>query len=116
MAEKLKIYLQTLRKRAGLTQDELAFLLGCRCGAQISQYESLSQDPGLKKVFAFQLLFGVPAQEIFPDIFQRVQDDTFMRVQLLSQKLNRANLVDKTRKLKIINLYPSGKEVRPDQF
>jgi len=116
MAQKLNSYLKTYRKRAGLTQDELALLLGCRCGAQISQYEKLSQDPGLKTAFAFQLLFGIPAQEIFPGIFQKVQDDTVKRVQLLSRKLNEAHLVDKTKKLKITNFLSSGKEIAPDKI
>ena len=116
MAQKLNSYLRTYRKRAGLTQDELALLLGCRCGAQISQYEKLTQDPGLKTAFAFQLLFGIPAQEIFPGIFQKVKDDTVKRVQLLSQKLNEAHLFDKTKKLKITNFLSSGKEIEPDNI
>ena len=111
MPQKLKSYLKTHRKRAGLTQDQLAFLLGCRCGVQISQYERLAKDPGLKTAFAFQLLFGVPAHEIFPGIYQRVQEDTLIRVQLLSQKLNDAHLVDKTKRLKITNYHTFGEEI-----
>ncbi|MGV7222168.1 MAG: helix-turn-helix transcriptional regulator [Nitrospinales bacterium] len=114
MAKKLDSYLKTYRKRAGLTQDELVFLIGANCGAQISQYEKLSQDPGLKTAFAFQLLFGVPAQDIFPGVFEKVKDETLMRVQLLSQKLSEAHLVDKTRTLKITNYLSSGKEAVSD--
>ena len=36
---KLENYLRTYRKRSGLTQREVAFLVGCRNGAQVSRYE-----------------------------------------------------------------------------
>ena len=39
MPHKLENYLRTYRRRAGLSQDEMAFLLGTKSGTKVSRYE-----------------------------------------------------------------------------
>src|SRR3989442_14407584 len=62
---KLENYLRTYRKRSGLTQREVAFLVGCRNGAQVSRYEKRRRLPPLRTALACEAAFGVPVSELF---------------------------------------------------
>src|SRR5690348_10671664 len=103
MPQKLPSYLRTCRKRSGLTQDELAFLLGCRSGAKVSRYERLSRRPNLETAFACQAIFGVSAHELLPGIFAGVEQELMRRSRLLSQRLSTAPAGPRAhRKLKLL--------------
>src|SRR5256885_6196067 len=58
-------WLGTYRKRAGLPQREVAFLVGCRNGAQVSRYEKRRRLPPLRTALACEAAFGVPVSELF---------------------------------------------------
>ncbi len=88
MSSKLPNYLKTFRKRAGLTQDELAFLLGCKSGAKVSRYEQFKRQPSLQTAFAYEAVFGTPASELFAGLFQQAQQETKKRAQALIKKLS----------------------------
>src|SRR5207244_12576941 len=62
---KLENYLRTYRKRSGLTQREVAFLVGCRNGAQVSRYEKRRRLPPLRTALACEAAFAVPVSELF---------------------------------------------------
>lgn len=66
-------YLRSHRKRLGLSQDELARLMGAASGAKVSQYERYSTEPSLRAVLACEFIFCVPARELFAGIFEAVQ-------------------------------------------
>jgi transcriptional regulator with XRE-family HTH domain len=103
---KLQNYLRTHRKRSGLSQQELAFLLGCRSGAKVSRYESFARQPIIQTVFAYELLFGTPSRELFAGIFQRVEEETLRRVQVLRLKLQQAKPRRRTnRKLEFLQSF-----------
>jgi transcriptional regulator with XRE-family HTH domain len=87
MAPRIKSYLRTYRKRAALTQDELAFLLGCKSGAKVSRYELLSRRPNLQTALACQAIFGVPAHEIFPGVYAEVEQEIAKRAHCLSERV-----------------------------
>ena len=55
---KLENYVRTYRKRSGLTQREVAFLVGCRNGAQVSRYEKRRRLPPLRTALACEAAFG----------------------------------------------------------
>jgi transcriptional regulator with XRE-family HTH domain len=80
-------YLRTHRKRGWLTQDEMAFLLGCQSGTKISRFERLARRPNLKTAFACQVVFGVPAHELFPGTFAEVEKSVAERARVLSERL-----------------------------
>ena len=63
-SHKLENYLRKYRRRAGLTQDELAFLLGCKSGAKVSRYERFARTPNLQTALAYEVVFGAPAREL----------------------------------------------------
>ena len=117
MSHKLENYLRTYRKRSGLSQDEVALLLGCQDGTKISRYERFSRKPNLETLFAYEVVFGAPARELFSGAYQKVEKRTLNRAQLLTRKLNRAT-PDRmaTRKLQILKAITSGSGTGPDKI
>jgi hypothetical protein len=65
----------------------VAFLLGCRTGAKVSRYEQFSRQPNTRTVFAYEVIFRVPASDLFPGVYQKVEKATRVRARLLARKL-----------------------------
>ena len=90
MQEKpLDNYLRTYRKRAGLSQDEVAFLLGGGCGTQVSRYELGKRLPSLETALALEAILGVPVKKIFLGRFSKVDLEVRERAKILREKLQR---------------------------
>jgi len=86
MVHRLPNYLRTYRKRAGFTQDEIAYLLGCKSGAKVSRYESFSRLPSIKTSFAYSVIFRVPQKELFAGEYQKVESEVIMRARRMIKK------------------------------
>lgn len=67
---KLENYLRTYRRRSGLTQREVAFLLGCETGTQVSRYERRRRLPPLATALACEAILGVPVAELFAGVWE----------------------------------------------
>ena len=87
MSAPLPTYLKTYRKRSGLSQDELAFLLGCRSGAKVSRYEQFARQPNLSTVFAYEVIFRASACDLFAGIYRQVERATLARARQLARRL-----------------------------
>ena len=85
----VKTYLRTFRRRSGLTQAEVAFLLGVHSGAKVSRYERLSRRPSFQTALGLQAVFGVPAETLLPAISAEVERKIVARAHLLSRRLER---------------------------
>ena len=83
---KLKNYLRRYRKSSGLSQEDLAFLLGCREGSKVSRYEHFSRQPSLRTALACEAIFGVAAHELFAGLFDDVRRRSGARAKLLIQR------------------------------
>src|SRR5262245_46021759 len=117
MAHKLQNYLRTYRKRSGFSQDEIAFLLSCQSGTKVSRYERSARKPTLETLFAYEVVFGAPARELFAGAYQKVEKRILNRAQLLTRKLNRATPNSMaTRKLQILRAITSGSGIGPDKI
>jgi transcriptional regulator with XRE-family HTH domain len=92
MVPKVPSYLRTYRKRGGLTQNEVAFLLGCQSGTKLSRYERLCRQPNLQTAFACQAIFGIPAHEIFPGMYAEVEQSIAKRARQLSKRIEAQDL------------------------
>jgi transcriptional regulator with XRE-family HTH domain len=114
MSHKLTNYLRTHRKRAGLSQDEIAFLLGCQSGSKISRYERFARQPNLQTAFAYEVISGTPARELFAGVFQEVESTTIKRVHLLIRQLEAAK-PDRmtTQKLEVLKAIASVSATAP---
>lgn len=88
-SQPLSNYLRTHRKRAGLSQDDVAFLLGCQSGTKVSRYERFVRQPSLETVFACEVIFGVPARELFAGLFDQVEHRTKRQAKRLIRRLSR---------------------------
>lgn len=82
-------YLRSHRKRAGLTQDEMAFLLGRTNGKKVSRYECNQRRPRLETVLAYEILFRTPARDLFPGVFHQIQQETMTRTTTLARRLGK---------------------------
>jgi transcriptional regulator with XRE-family HTH domain len=74
-------YLRSYRLHWGLSQGELANLLGWKGSEVISRIEKKQRPPTLRLVIACFILFGTPAAELFPDISASIEIDVMARVQ-----------------------------------
>ena len=83
-------YLRTCRKRAGLSQAEVAFLLGSQGGAKVCRYERFRQSPNLKTLLSYEILFRTPVQKLFRGLHQEVERDLLRRIRVLLKKLAKA--------------------------
>lgn len=111
-AQRLRNYLRTHRKRIGLTQDEMTFLLGCQSGAKVSRYERFARQPSLHTVFVYEVLFGVPARELFAGEFQKAERLAKGRLRFLILRLERKGQADPVaaKKLKSLRvIHPQGR-------
>jgi|SRR5215213_4243062 len=95
---KLPHYLRTYRKRASLSEKEMAFLLGSKSAAQVSRYERYVRLPNLEKIFAYQVIFGIPPYHLFAGIIQKVEQNVQRRAQLLIAKLEKESQSRKTKR------------------
>lgn len=84
---RLPHYARHHRKRVGLSQGELAALLGAKCGTKVSRYERFSREPSLATAFAYEVLFGVPASELLAGTFGKVREATLARAATLLDRL-----------------------------
>ena len=77
--EHLTTYLRTFRRRTGLSQDEIAFLLcgGCEpersksacpaTGTTVSRHERGEQRPSLEILIAYEIILGTQLNTIYPE-------------------------------------------------
>jgi transcriptional regulator with XRE-family HTH domain len=89
MTSRVKTYLRTFRRRSGVTQAELAFLLGAEDGTLVSRYERLTRKPNLRTALGLQAVFGVSAEHLVPGIYAEVDRSVTRRARLLSRQLER---------------------------
>jgi transcriptional regulator with XRE-family HTH domain len=84
---KLPNYLRSYRKRCGFTQDEIAWLLGCRYDTKVSRYERFARQPLLPTVFAYEVIFQTPARMLFPGVAEEVERAVITRAAELLERL-----------------------------
>jgi len=66
-------YLRSHRKSAGLSQTDLAKLIGYLTVAQVSKYERAEILPSLLVALAYEAVFRKPVAELFPGIYDTVR-------------------------------------------
>ena len=87
MSAPLENYLKTYRRRSGLSQDEMAFLLGSASGTKVSRYESRVRRPTIETALAYEAIFQVPASALFAGLYEKVEKEITARAQMLARKL-----------------------------
>ena len=90
-SRRLENYLKAYRKKTGLTQREVSFLLGWKAGEQLSRYEGRHRLPPLRTALAFQAIFRIPVAELFAGVRQSVNRDITARIGTLIADLQKEN-------------------------
>lgn len=109
---KLPNYLKTHRKRAGFSQEELAFLLGCKNPAVVSRYEMSVRQPTLQTALAYEAIFGTPLPELFGGVYEEIEKEVVRRARKLAQKIYTDNPDPATaRKLEHLRILIFGPDV-----
>ena|ERR1700726_3449859 len=71
MSRPLPSYLLSLRKRSGLSQSDVAMLLGIS-GSVLCKCESLSRRPTMELAIGAEVIFGHPMREVFPAFYAEI--------------------------------------------
>src|SRR4051812_34347003 len=79
-------YLRSYRKRSGLSQDEVAFLLGTQSGAKVCRYERFVREPSLATALAYEAIFQRPASELFGGLYQEIEKKVAGRAKALGYR------------------------------
>lgn len=82
-------HLRTHRKRSGLTQRELAKLLGYTSKSLISRHETASGIPTLDIALAYEAIFRVPVAQLFPELYRAIESSIEARLAALELNLRR---------------------------
>jgi transcriptional regulator with XRE-family HTH domain len=67
-------YLRTHRRIWGLTQRELASLVGYETEGHISRIENGKRRPTIEGAFACEVIFGIPPSAMFPYAYSLVEE------------------------------------------
>jgi transcriptional regulator with XRE-family HTH domain len=96
MLSKLRNYLRTYRRRSGLTQSEVAFLLGCKDGTIVSRYERGAREPRVKTLLTFEVVLATTSRNLFAGIYQKAEAKVARRAKLLARRLRKTTLDRRT--------------------
>jgi transcriptional regulator with XRE-family HTH domain len=87
---KLANYIRAYRKKSGLSQREVAYLLGCETGAQVSRYERRRRMPPVQTALACQAVFGTPVADLFAGTYETAAKKVKRRAQKLGLELQKS--------------------------
>ncbi len=82
----LPTYLRTYRKRTGLTQSEVAYIVGVN-RSDLWQYEMSRREPSLRVLLALQILYRIPIRKLFVGLFLQCRQATLRRLRHLRTRL-----------------------------
>lgn len=76
-------YLLSNRKRLGLSQDEIAYLLGTESGTKVCRHEQFARDPRLRAALAYEAIFQRPIRELFAGLYDEIEREVTERAKRL---------------------------------
>ena len=85
--KRLDNYLKAYRRQSGLTQSEVAFLLGSENGEQVCRYEKRRHLPPIETALACEAIFGAPISELFAGVRDSSNHDVRKRMSELRSRL-----------------------------
>jgi len=84
-------YIRSYRKWSGLSQKELAFLLGYPDEVPVSRHERLRCRPPFCIALGYEAVFGVSASKLFPAAFDEISLAIEVRLKALEDQLRKSN-------------------------
>jgi len=87
----LSNYLRANRKRLGLSQAEVAFLLGAETGEMVCRHERFAREPGLETALAYEAIYQRPSRELFAGLYQSIEREVAARAKSLTAQTHFQN-------------------------
>ena len=96
MRRKSYAFVRSHRRKWGLTQVELARLVGLSSRSAVSRSERADRVPTTATVIACGIIFGLTTQDLFPSLHEKIEATVRLAVAVLQEEL-----ADETDKLSI---------------
>jgi transcriptional regulator with XRE-family HTH domain len=113
-SRKLPNYIRRHRKRLGLSQGDVAFLLGWSDKSQPSRYEHFYRTPALTTALALAVIFQVSVYELFSGERDEAENAVLKRAQVLERQLQLQSPTRRSvRKLAILKALTSPEPNNP---
>jgi len=96
--------MRTCRRSWGLTQRELAELIGTVSGPHICRLENSKRDPKLRAALACQIIFGVPPATMFPETYALAEEEVMRNMNRMDQALSNITNLSGLRKRELCAL------------
>jgi transcriptional regulator with XRE-family HTH domain len=87
MMRKSYAYVRAHRRKWGLTQVELAQLMGLSSRSAVSRIERADRVPTTATVIACGIIFGIASPELFPSLHEQVERTVIEAVATMEQEL-----------------------------
>ena len=88
MSRSLPNYLRTFRRRAHLSQADVARLLGGTSGTKIARHETGGRLPTLETALAYAAIYGVDVRDLFAGHYEDQLADVIAQAEILRQMLS----------------------------
>ena len=85
---RLPNYLIANRKRLGLSQVDVAFLLAAEGGDKVCRHERFLRSPSLENALAYEAIYKMTASELFSGLYQKIEREVAGRAKLLAEKMH----------------------------
>lgn len=101
-----RCYLRTHRRVWGLTQREVAGLLGLKSASAVSRLEhaKCKRGPNYETALACQVLFGIEPRDMCPAIHRKVEDRVIRACYLIHHGLEHTTKVSDLRKRELLEM------------
>jgi len=107
-------YLRANRKRLGVSQDDVACLLGARSGGKVCRYERGAREPSLRVALAYETIFKRPIRELFAGLHDEVKREVTAHAKRMMRKIDPAKAGNQSaRKSESLAAIAKGKRVKP---
>ena len=97
-------YLRTHRRVWGLTQQELASLMGFKSATHVSRIENGKRAPTVEVALACQVIFGMPPSAMFPHVYTLVEEKVMRNIYRLHLALKNTTNLTELRKRELFSL------------
>jgi len=93
-----------MRRNWGLTQRELAWIIGTVSSMQVSRYENSKRAPKVEVALACQAIFGVPPSTMFPDAYTIAEEEVMRNMYRMDEALKNTTSPSGMRKRELFSL------------
>jgi len=103
MSQKVQCYVRPFRRRWGLSQQEVASVIGGGGRNRVSRVERGLRQPDAREILAYSLLFGAHEARVFPRLYDKLEERMMRGAYRLDQRLARLRSPAALRKRELLD-------------